>query len=552
MKLKIATLVLGFAMLGFAKEVNVKILGTSDVHGRVVPWSYAADEEDKSGSYAQLSTLIKQRRKENKNIILVEVGDAIQDNGVDLFAKSNEDSKNHPIPKVLNYMGYDVFVLGNHEFNFGMPALNNVLQDIKAKKITANFYNKNGKRYLQPTTIIKKDGVKIGIIGITTPMSAKFEEDTQNLKDYKFTSPIEETKKQVAKFKKQGVNAIVVVAHMGIENENNISDTGVKDLVNAVSGIDVIVAEHMHQNVKNETINGVLITEPHRYGTVLSEVDLKFDINEKTKKVKLLSKDATTTPVKDLESDKEIEKIYAPYHNRLRAIANEKIGETENDMVPQGKNHGVSIAFSKDTGMSSFITDVQKHYSKADVVAFSYNYENVRLDKGDISRKDIVFNYRYTGGDVTVYEMTGKQLKQYMEWSADYFDTIQTGDTEYRYNDVRGKSKYVTFDIFGGVSYKIDLRNESGNKITNLKLADGTVVTDDMKIKVGMNSYRFDQLIKKGGIFEGQTIPMIWSSKDVMGQEAGTIQNMMIDYIQNVKGGKIDGKSHDRWEIIGL
>lgn len=552
MKLKIATLVLGFAMLGFAKEVNVKILGTSDVHGRVVPWSYAADEEDKSGSYAQLSTLIKQRRKENKNVILVEVGDAIQDNGVDLFAKSDEDSKNHPIPKVLNYMGYDVFVLGNHEFNFGMPALNNVLQDIKAKKITANFYNKNGKRYLQPTTIIKKDGVKIGIIGITTPMSAKFEEDTQNLKDYKFTSPIEETKKQVAKLKKQGVNAIVVVAHMGIENENNISDTGVKDLVNAVSGIDVIVAGHMHQNVKNETINGVLITEPHRYGTVLSEVDLKFDINEKTKKVKLLSKDATTTPVKDLESDKEIEKIYAPYHDRLRAIANEKIGETENDMVPQGKNHGVSIAFSKDTGMSSFITDVQKHYSKADVVAFSYNYENVRLDKGDISRKDIVFNYRYTGGDVTVYEMTGKQLKQYMEWSADYFDTIQTGDTEYRYNDVRGKSKYVTFDIFGGVSYKIDLRNESGNKITNLKLADGTVVTDDMKIKVGMNSYRFDQLIKKGGIFEGQTIPMIWSSKDVMGQEAGTIQNMMIDYIQNVKGGKIDGKSHDRWEIIGL
>lgn len=552
MKLKIATLVLGFAMLGFAKEVNVKILGTSDVHGRVVPWSYAADEEDKSGSYAQLSTLIKQRRKENKNIILVEVGDAIQDNGVDLFAKSNEDSKNHPVPKVLNYMGYDVFVLGNHEFNFGMPALNNVLQDIKAKKITANFYNKNGKRYLQPTTIIKKDGVKIGIIGITTPMSAKFEEDTQNLKDYKFTSPIEETKKQVAKLKKQGVNAIVVVAHMGIENENNISDTGVKDLVNAVSGIDVIVAGHMHQNVKNETINGVLITEPHRYGTVLSEVDLKFDINEKTKKVKLLSKDATTTPVKDLESDKEIEKIYAPYHDRLRAIANEKIGETENDMVPQGKNHGVSIAFSKDTGMSSFITDVQKHYSKADVVAFSYNYENVRLDKGDISRKDIVFNYRYTGGDVTVYEMTGKQLKQYMEWSADYFDTIQTGDTEYRYNDVRGKSKYVTFDIFGGVLYKIDLRNESGNKITNLKLADGTVVTDDMKIKVGMNSYRFDQLIKKGGIFEGQTIPMIWSSKDVMGQEAGTIQNMMIDYIQNVKGGKIDGKSHDRWEIIGL
>lgn len=552
MKNKIAALLLALSTMGFAKEVNVKILGTSDVHGRVVPWSYASDTEDKSGSYAQLSTLINQRRKENKNVILVEVGDAIQDNSIDLFALTLEDAKNHPIPKVLNYMKYDVFVPGNHEFNFGMPVLNEILNDIKAKKLAANLYHKDGKRYLQPTTIIQKDGVKIGIIGLTTPMSAKFEEDTGNLKDYKYVSIIEETKKQVKNLKAKKVDAIVAVAHMGIENENNIPETGLRDLANAVPEIDAIVAGHMHQDVKSETINGVLITEPHRYGTVLSEIDLKFDVNDKTKKVKLLGKTATTTPVKNLEADKKVEEIYKPYHERLREIANEKIGETENDMVPQGKIHGVSISFAKDTGMSSFITDVEKYYSKADVVSFAYDYENVKLDKGDIKRKDIAYNYRYAGGDVSVYEMTGKQLKDYMEWAADYFDTIQKGDTNYRYNDIRGKSKYVTFDIFGGVSYKIDLRNQKGNKIVDLKLADGRKITPDMKLKVGMNSYRFDQLIKKGGIFEGQNIPLVWSSKDEMGQDKGRIQSMMIDYIKNVKGGKIDGKSHDRWEIIGL
>ena len=530
----------------YAKEVNVKILGTSDVHGRIVPWSYAADEEDKSGSYAQISTYVKEVRESNKNVILVEVGDSIQDNSMGVFATE----KNHPVPKVLNYMKYDVFVLGNHEFNFGMPALDGILKDMKAKKLTANFYHNNGKRYIAPTTVIEKEGVKIGIIGITTPMAAKFEEDTGYLKDYKFTSPIEETKKQVAELKKKGVDAIVVVAHMGIDNENNISDTGVRDLVNAVEGIDVIVAGHMHVNVKKELINGVLITEPHRHGTMVSEVNLKFDVEGKN--VKLMEKEATTVSVADKEADSEVVKIYQPYHDRLRKIANETIGETENDMVPQGKNHGISIAFSKDTGMSSFITDVQKYYSKADVVAFSYNYENVRLDKGPIRRKDIVFNYRYAGGDVSVYEMTGKQLKDYMEWSADYFDTIEKGDKDYRYNDVRGKSKYVTFDIFGGVKYKIDLRNAKGNKIVGLELADGTKITSDMKLKVGMNSYRFDQLIKKGGIFDGQNIPLVWSSKEVMGQEKGTIQNMMIDYIQNVKNGKIEGISHNRWEIIGL
>ena len=552
MKKLLGTLfMLSAVSVAVAKEVNIKILGTSDVHGRVVPWSYGADVEDRSGSYAQIATYVNDVRKNNKNVLLVEVGDAIQDNQVEVFAKTPEYAKDNPVPKVLNAMNYDIFVLGNHEFNFGMPALDAILEDMQAKKITANFYHKDGKRYLDPTTIIEKDGVKLGIIGLTTPMSATFEKDTGYLDNMKFTSPIEETKAQIADLKAKGVDAIIVIAHMGIENENNIADTGVADLVNAVDGIDVIIAGHMHKNVPSETIKNTLITEPHRYGTVVSEVDLTFDVDDK-QAVKLLSKSAKTVPVNKLESDPKIVEIYKPYHEELRRLNNVVIGQVANDMIPQGKNHGVSIAFSKDTGMSSLIHDVQQHYSKAGVVSFAFDYETVRLDKGDIKKKDIIYNYRYAGGDVSVYEMTGKQLKQYMEWSADYFDTIQPGDTNYRYNEVRGKSKYVTFDLFGGVSYKIDLRNPSGSKIVDLTLADGRKVTDEMKLKVGMNSYRFGQLTKKGGIFEGQQIPVVWESKVAMGQETGTIQNMLIDYITNVKQGKIEGLSHNRWEIIGL
>ena len=535
-----------------AQEVNIKLLGTSDVHGRIVPWSYGADVEDKSGSYAQIATYVKDVRKNNKNVVLVEVGDAIQDNQIDVFAKDKKYYKDHPIPKVLNEMNYDIFVLGNHEFNFGMKALDEILKDIKAKKLTANFYHKkNDKRYIDATTIIEKDGVKLGIIGLSTPMSAKFEEDTGNLKDMKFTSPTEEARTQVEKLKAKGVDAIIVIAHMGIENENNIPDTGMRDVINAVDGIDVVIAGHMHKDVPSETIKNTLITEPHRYGTVVSEVDLTFDINDK-KEVKLVKKESKTVPVKALEADKKIEEIYKPYHEKLRELNNVVIGQTANEMVPQETKHGVSAAFSKDTGLSSFINDVEQHYSGADVVTFSFDHQKARMDKGDIKKKDIIFNYRYAGGDVTVYEMTGKQLKEYMEWSANYFDTIQPGDTEYRYNAERKKSKYVTYDIFGGVNYKIDLRNPQGSKIVDLTLADGKPVTDDMKLKVGMNSYRFAQLNGKGGIWEGQQIPVLWESKVAMGREKGTIQNMMIDYITNVKKGKIDGQSHNRWEIIGL
>ena len=550
-KLLCSLFALSAVSTAMAQEVNIKILGTSDIHGRVVPWSYGADVEDKSGSYAQIATYVKDVRKNNKNVVLVDVGDAIQDNQVDVFAKDKKYYKDHPIPKVLNEMKYDVFVLGNHEFNFGMKALDEILKDIKAKKLTANFYyKKNDKRYIDATTIIEKDGVKLGIIGLSTPMSAKFEEDTGNLKDMKFTSPTEEARAQVEKLKAKGVDAIIVIAHMGIENENKIPDTGMRDVINAVDGIDVVIAGHMHKDVPSETIKNTLITEPHRYGTVVSEVDLTFDINDK-KEVKLVKKESKTVPVKALEADKKIAEIYKPYHEKLRELNNVVIGQTENEMVPQETKHGVSAAFSRDTGLSSFINDVEQHYSGADVVTFSFDHQKARMNKGDIKKKDIIFNYRYAGGDVTVYEMTGKQLKEYMEWSANYFDTIQPGDTEYRYNAERKKSKYVTYDIFGGVNYKIDLRNPQGSKIVDLTLADGKPVTDDMKLKVGMNSYRFAQLNGKGGIWEGQQIPVLWESKVAMGREKGTIQNMMIDYITNVKKGKIDGQSHNRWEIIG-
>ena len=551
-KLLCSLFALSAVSTAMAQEVNIKLLGTSDVHGRIVPWSYGADVEDKSGSYAQIATYVKDVRKNNKNVVLVEVGDAIQDNQIDVFAKDKKYYKDHPIPKVLNEMKYDVFVLGNHEFNFGMKALDEILKDIKAKKLTANFYHKkNDKRYIDATTIIEKDGVKLGIIGLSTPMSAKFEEDTGNLKDMKFTSPTEEARTQVEKLKAKGVDAIIAVTHMGIDNENNIPDTGMRDVINAVDGIDVVIAGHMHKDVPSETIKNTLITEPHRYGTVVSEVDLTFDINDK-KEVKLVKKESKTVPVKALEADKKIVEIYKPYHEKLRELNNVVIGQTANEMVPQETKHGVSAAFSKDTGLSSFINDVEQHYSGADVVTFSFDHQKARMNKGDIKKKDIIFNYRYAGGDVTVYELTGKQLKEYMEWSANYFDTIQPGDTEYRYNAERKKSKYVTYDIFGGVNYKIDLRNPQGSKIVDLTLADGKPVTDDMKLKVGMNSYRFAQLNGKGGIWEGQQIPVLWESKVAMGREKGTIQNMMIDYITNVKKGKIDGQSHNRWEIIGL
>ncbi|MDF7666813.1 bifunctional UDP-sugar hydrolase/5'-nucleotidase [Orbaceae bacterium ESL0727] len=531
----------------FAKEVDISILATSDVHGRMVPWNYGTDKPDNSGSYAQISSFVKQYRHNHHNVILADAGDIIQDNQIERFYAVD----NHPAMLALNAMHYDLITLGNHEFNFGMPALDKVLSVFKGQPLVANLYYKDsGKPYLPATKIIEKDGVKIGFIGVTTPFIPEFEEKTGNVKQMNFTMPIPEVKKQVKNLQQQGVDAIVLIAHMGLDNENNKPGTGVADIANEVAGLDVILAGHNHQNISQQIVNGTIITEPHRYGTMVSVVNLKFD--KEKGKTKLIDKKSETVPMNTYPADPAIEKIYAPYHKQLLAISNEVIGETDKDLVPQFLDHGVKAVYTRETGLTALFNNVQRYYSGADVTSILIDNKEAVLNKGKIARKDIANNYQYTAGETSIYEVTGKDLKDYMEWSAGYFGQVEPNDTEYKYHPVRGKSKYMTYDMFGGVKYIIDLREPEGHRIKNLTLLDNTPITDDMKIKLGMNAYRYEMLVKSGGPLEGRRVAPIWNSRTEFGDEAGTIRNMTIKYISEVKHGKITDESNGNWKIIGL
>ncbi|EKN6297141.1 bifunctional metallophosphatase/5'-nucleotidase, partial [Yersinia enterocolitica] len=139
-----------------------------------------------------------------------------------------------------------------------------------------------------------------------------------------------------------------------------------------------------------------------------------------------------------------------------------------------------------------------------------------------------------------------------MEWSADYFNQVKPGDVTYSFNPQRRASKYSTNDFFDGVTYTIDLRQPVGSRITDLRLNDGTPVTDTTPIHLGMNSYRMGHLTQKGGVLEGQTFPVLSDSKVQYGEEAGTIRNLTIRYLTDVKAGKYEGKLQQRWHLVGL
>ncbi len=382
-------------------------------------------------------------------------------------------------------------------------------------------------------------------------MTAEFAQGTDRINGIHFTDPVQEVKKVIQQIEPQ-VDAIVLVAHMGVDNENQRPGTGVGDIAKANPELAAIVAGHMHVKIDKAVVNGVIITEPDKYGRALSRIDLKFEQREG--KYHLVDKNSYTYPIKGVESDKKLEAIYQPYHDILRANANRVIATLSgSNLVPVDEIKGIPQVHIQDTGISALYQEAAHYYApQAQVIALQIDNDHPKLDVGDITAKDIAFNYQYAGGEITVYALTGKALKQYMEWSADYFNQVKAGDVTYSFNPQRRASKYSTNDFFDGVTYTIDLRKPTGSRITDLRLNDGTPVTDSTPIHLGMNSYRMGHLTQKGGALEGQKFQILSDSKAQYGEEDGTIRNLTIRYLTDIKAGKYEGKAQQRWHLIGL
>lgn len=528
-------------------QVQITILGTSDIHGRFMPWDYAADREDTTGSLSQIATKVDAIRQETENVILVDAGDTIQGNFVETF-------KNDAIAPMMlgfNQMAYDVWVLGNHEFDFGLKTLDTNLVQFKGISLGGNIMRPDGNPFLPGYTIIERAGVKIGVIGMDTPMTQEFAEGSGRLAGTTFTNPTQEVKKIIKEIESQ-VDALILVAHMGLDNENDHPDTSVTDIAKANPELDAIVAGHMHTLVDKAVVNGVIITEPDKYGRALSRIDLQFE--EKNGRMTLIDKNSFTYQMSDMHADQTMDALYQPYHDKLRENANRVIAQLSgSDLVPQNSIRGIPQVHIQDTGLSQLFHEACFHYAPlANVIALQIDNDNASLPIGEIKAKDIAYNYQYAGGEITVYQITGRELKAYMEWSADYFNQVKEGDVTYSFNPTRRSSKYSTNDFFGGLTYTIDLEEPAGQRIKNLAFTRGAKIHDDTEIRLGMNAYRMAHLTQKGGALEGQKFPILFDSQKAYGEEAGTIRQMTVRYLADVKQGKYEGMSAHRWQLTGL
>ena len=519
-------------------EMDLQILASSDTHGKFDPWDYAANKADASGSVAQQATAIKQLR--TLNTLVIDAGDNIQGNSSQLFL--NDDV--HPMIAAQNAIGYDIWVPGNHEYNYGMDTIKKVIGEQKAKVLTGNVYSPEGTPLADGYTIVRKMDVKIGIIGMVTPNITRW--DAVNLTGWNVTNPVDECRKIIDQIKDK-VDVLIGVMHMDTENEYGVYGSGVTDLANACPEFNVIIAAHGHKEIPGQEINGVLVVENKNAGATLSEIHLKLQ-RQTNGSWQVKSRSSESIQVKDYEADPKLVALLAPYDERAKADAVIPIGTLQGgNMAPDNEIENIPSPMIQDTALLDFINEVQMYYTGAQVSATAMTSMTGQMKEGTIRKCDLTSIYTYEN---TLYklQMNGAQLRDYMEWSAAFFKTWQPGDVTIAFDP---STRYYLYDAFAGVNYDIDLSQQPGNRIRNLTWPDGRPVQDSDSFVIAVNNYRATtQLLIAADIFApGEALPQLLEM-DVRG-DIGGIRELLGDYIQNVKGGVIHPNVDNNWKLMG-
>ena len=269
--------------------VTISILHTTDLHGRILPTTDYAGHPD-LGGLARCATQIRAWRQTNPNSILLDIGDVYQGTQVSL------DNRGSLMISCLNALGYDGWVVGNHEFDWGMNVLASCIQHSAMPVLSGNARwdgqaldaAPSSQKSLRPYLVKEVAGFRVAIIGLTTPALSSWL-PPENLRGFEALDPVQSLRRLIGEVAALKPDAIVLAGHMGlIRRDDEANQIGA--LTREFPQLTAVLGGHTHQNHSSEWINGVLYTQADHYGIYAGKLDLVFDRTAR----KLLARNATT------------------------------------------------------------------------------------------------------------------------------------------------------------------------------------------------------------------------------------------------------------------
>ncbi|HYF84762.1 MAG TPA: 5'-nucleotidase C-terminal domain-containing protein [Clostridia bacterium] len=467
----------GYAPMGDEVQENIKvqILGANDLHGKIDVTSTVTVRPGVSfGRADYLAAYLRQREADNPNTFIIHSGDMI--GGSSPVSALLQDE---PTVEIMESIGFDVGTIGNHELDEGIDELLRIVNGGEHENgtddydgmnfplIAANIeYKDSGELVFEPYEIKEVDGVKIGFIGVATTATPAnvMPEGIANLV---FTDEADAIDKYVSELQAQGIEAIIVIAHVSGEQDGDSVKGVISGIANSISdAVDVVYSGHSHTRVDG-LVDSKLIVQAWEYGNAFADIDLEID--PVTKDVVSKSAEIVEVIQGQIEPDNEVAAILEKYEQEVASKVNAEVATSDFPMLKGYPTKGVI----GDMALGNFIADGMKYVMNADFALMNGGGVRDNIDAGPVTWGEL-FNVQPFGNTLVKVDVTGQQLEEIL--------------------NAMISPSYGPDSFIGGARYTW---STATNKIVNLYDEDGKKLDPDTTYSLVVNNYMYTQTTNK-------------------------------------------------------
>lgn len=414
--------------------VSLRLLHINDLHGAVV-------DEKGVGGLAKAATVLRQEKASAPGEVLtLNAGDLAEGSMISYLTKGSV------VTDSLASIGFDAIEPGNHDFAWGQQDLQNMLADTKATVLNASIINNaDGSTYGQPFMIKDVGGVKIGMVGLDVENMSRYVSD-EKLEGLTFRSSADTLKEYIPKMKEAGADVIMVLSHVGFDED--------KEIAKQFPEIDVIVGGHSHTELQEGHYEGnTLIVQSGTKGKFVGEVDLDLDLATK----KIAGAQARLIPVdENVAPDPEVSSIIETAAAGVEHIGSKVMGQASEDL---------GFSYWEAAKVNQIYVDSLRDATGADIGFVSSRSPRGSVSAGEVTYEDLFNACPHTEEDtIFIDKVPGRNILREMEARVK--------------DDGRGPCTP------SGFSYTYDVSKPEGQRIVDVRMADGSKFDPDREYSV--------------------------------------------------------------------
>ncbi len=507
------------------RTLRLQVLATADVHGQLMPEDTFTRRPADQG-WAQLATLVRELQAHQPNTLLVDAGDGLQGQPVSYLRARVRPDLPEPSVAALASLGCHAAVVGNHDFDWGLPYLRRVDEEAIFPLLAANVVDGTGKPAFTPYVVQEVAGLRVGILGLTTSALERIAEPGV-LGPLKVVDALETARNLVPRLRQEErLDLLVVVFHSGAgrSGAQPFEEHQGQTLAEGVPGIDLLVLGHSHSQ-EARTQRGVPILQPPPFGRGLGVAEL--DLRREGKHWKV---DQARLRLETIRPGTETDPVVLSATSELRALADTYLDTRATELAMDLDGRWSRM---EDSALVQLIHRVQREATGAQLSAAPSPGLRYFVPKGPVSVRALWALAPYENR-VARIRVTGAQVRAWLEHAARYY---QPSHQSRLYNpEVAGHD----FDLLDGVDYALDLSRPVGSRVARLT-RDGHPVRDDQVFTLALSTYRLNGgggYLEAVGLKPGQAEFV----------SPATLRNLLLEYV--LARPRLDIPLRNHWRTI--